>query len=326
MNHKHILGAGVMALAACAAAPAAAQGCSSNGFGPFNFGTLQSGGPTDIIGSLAYNCWGGSSTIYVEMCLVISNEGTPTATATGRRMLGWSGGNQYYTFYDLFSDPARGQKLPTSGRSFSWQFQVPANTNLALTQPIYARAYAPAPGTPVANYENSGLAATVSFAWRTGGYPPHCGAGPNQTSFTQSGAMATAQVSNSCQISLQAPADLAFGSVDGLDAAVDASTTISLQCPGNLSWKLGLSDGVHALAGQRRMADGSGNFVAYELYRDGARSQRWGNDTAGGSNTVNGSGAVQVNPTVLTVYGRVPTQAAQPPGAYTDTVTVTLVY
>ena len=98
MNFKHILGAWVMALAACVSAPAAAQGCSNNGFGPFNFGTLQNSGPTDITSSFAYGCWGGSSTIYVRMCLVISAQGTPTATAAGRRMLGWLSGNQYYTF------------------------------------------------------------------------------------------------------------------------------------------------------------------------------------------------------------------------------------
>ena len=88
-------------------------------------------------------------------------------------MLGWRSGNQYYTFYDLFSDPARTQKLPTAGRDFNWQFEVPANSSLPRTQPIYARAYAPAPGTPVSEsgYENSGLAATVQFSWRTGGYP-----------------------------------------------------------------------------------------------------------------------------------------------------------
>ena len=68
---------------------------------------FTAGGPTDITSSFAYGCWGGSSTIYVRMCLVISAQGTPTATAAGRRMLGWRSGNQYYTFYDLFSDPAR---------------------------------------------------------------------------------------------------------------------------------------------------------------------------------------------------------------------------
>lgn len=74
------------------------------------------------------------------------------------------------------------------------------------------------------------------------------------------------------------------------------------------------------------MSGPGADFVGYELYRDSGRTQRWGNDTAGGSNTVNGSGASQTNPTVLTVYGRVPAQGASEPGAYSDTVTVTLTY
>ena len=200
---------------------------------------------------------------------------------------------------------------------------------MILTQPIYARAYAPAPGTPVSEsgYENSGLAATVQFSWRTGGYPPNCQAGPNNGSFTQSGAMATSQVSNACQISMSAPADLDFGSTSTLGSTIDSTTTISLQCPGNLSWRLGLNDGLHAVvAGQRRMAGPAPDYLAYELYRDPSRTQRWGNDTAGGTNTVNGSGSTQTNPTVLTVYGRVPVQAVGAPGTYTDTITVTLSY
>lgn len=310
---------------------ASAQGCSNNGFGPFNFGTLQNSGPTDITSSLAYGCWGGSSTTYVQMCLVISAEGTPSAMPAGRRMLGWNSGNQYHTYYDLFSDPARTQKLPTSGRDFSWQFEVPAGASMILTQPIYARAYAPAPGTPVSEngYENSGLAATVRYSWRTGSYPPNCQAGPNNGSFTQSGAKATSQVGNACEISMSSPADLDFGSTSTstLSAPIDSTTTISLQCPGNLSWRVGLNDGLHAVvAGQRRMAGPSPDFLTYELYRDVSRTQRWGNDTAGGTNTFNGSGSAQTNPTVLTVYGRVPAQTLGAPGTYTDTVTVTLTY
>lgn len=74
---------------------------------------------------------------------------------------------------------------------------------------------------------------------------------------------------------------------------------------------------------QRRMAGPAGQYIAYELYRDTARTQRWGNDTAGGSDTVNGGGG---NPSSVTVYGRVPVPSEMVPGSYSDTVTVTLTY
>ncbi|MDB5886599.1 MAG: hypothetical protein JWR74_2770, partial [Polaromonas sp.] len=128
-------------------------------------------------------------------------------------------------------------------------------------------------------------------------------------------------------IAISQASDMDFGSAVSLIAAVDGTSTISLSCPVNTSWRVGLSDGMNAvIVGQRRMAGPAPDFMGYELYRDSGRTQRWGNNTAGGTNTVNGSGASQANPTVLTVYGRVPAQADGAPGAYSDTVTVTLTY
>ena len=68
---------------------------------------------------------------------------------------------------------------------------------------------------------------------------------------------------------------------------------------------------------------GSTYYLAYELYRDSARSLRWGNtltvDTASGT----GTGSAQQ----LTIYGRVPPVSGQPPaGTYNDQVTVTITY
>ena len=60
----------------------------------------------------------------------------------------------------------------------------------------------------------------------------------------------------------------------------------------------------------------------YELYRNSARTQRWGNtlntDTVVGS----GNGANQN----LTVFGRVPNQSTPSAGTYNDTITVTVTY
>lgn len=69
---------------------------------------------------------------------------------------------------------------------------------------------------------------------------------------------------------------------------------------------------------------GSGTYyLPYELYRDAARSLRWGNtlnvDTVGGT----GSGSAQQ----LTIYGRVAPVTGQPPaGTYNDLVQVTITY
>ena len=53
-----------------------------------------------------------------------------------------------------------------------------------------------------------------------------------------------------------------------------------------------------------------------------ARTQPWGNSSGVITAAGTGSGLAQS----LTVYGRVPAQTTPSPGAYTDTVVVTLTY
>jgi spore coat protein U-like protein len=65
-----------------------------------------------------------------------------------------------------------------------------------------------------------------------------------------------------------------------------------------------------------------GATVGYALYSNAGRTTNWGNTV--GTDTVSGTG----NGTgqALTVYGRVPPQSTPAPGAYSDTITVTVTY
>ena len=69
------------------------------------------------------------------------------------------------------------------------------------------------------------------------------------------------------------------------------------------------------------MAFSSSN-VTYGLYRDSARSQPWGASV--GVNTASGTG--DGSSQNLTAYGRVPAQTTPQPGAYSDTIVVTVGY
>jgi spore coat protein U-like protein len=62
--------------------------------------------------------------------------------------------------------------------------------------------------------------------------------------------------------------------------------------------------------------------INYSLYQDSGRATLWGNTV--GTNTVagTGNGAAQT----LTVYGRVPVQAAPAVGTYADTVQLVVTY
>lgn len=115
---------------------------------------------------------------------------------------------------------------------------------------------------------------------------------------------------------------MAFGTyVQGLTAPVDATATIDFNCGAGVVYSVRLS----GLSGpMRTMAQGT-NLLQYQLYRDAARTQMWGQTD--NTNTADGVGTGASAP--LTVYGRIPDSAANQlaaSGAYTSVVTVTVAY
>lgn len=143
---------------------------------------------------------------------------------------------------------------------------------------------------------------------------------------------AAAQQSTQFQVSmtiqaecrLTSASDLAFGNTGVIQTAITSTSPIGVQCTNTTPYNIGLNAGAGtgATVATRRMTSGSGATVVYELFRDPARSQIWGN-TAGTDTLAGiGNGAVQS----LTVYGRVPPQTTPAAGSYTDTVQVTVTY
>lgn len=153
-------------------------------------------------------------------------------------------------------------------------------------------------------------------------FPDSCtsgGLGGGSISF---GFIARATVPDRCTI--DAATDLDFGSVPGLiDAPVDQDATITLTCTRRTAWDVGLDNGQHAAGDTRRMQlDGGTSHVTYELFRDPARTLRWGSTPGTDAEPGEGTGFQQQ----VTVHGRVPAGQAVPAGQYRDTVTVTVTY
>jgi spore coat protein U-like protein len=115
---------------------------------------------------------------------------------------------------------------------------------------------------------------------------------------------------------------LSFGTYDPLltHAAQpsDASAVLTVTCTRNTGAALSFDAGQHgAVRGARSMSGPGVDGLHYDIYRDPAHSQSWGQ----------GSDAVRLiskginQPQQLTVFGRIPPQQEVEPGAYTDVLT-----
>ncbi|MGE5244150.1 MAG: spore coat U domain-containing protein [Betaproteobacteria bacterium] len=132
----------------------------------------------------------------------------------------------------------------------------------------------------------------------------------------------SATVVSNCTISTAA---LDFGAYDPVSANastnLDGTGTVSVACTKGSTATIGLGLGSNASGTTRRLTDGSGNYLTYELYQDGGRSTIWGD---AGANLLSPAAAPSKAARDFTVYGRVPSNQDVPAGAYTDTVVATV--
>lgn len=150
---------------------------------------------------------------------------------------------------------------------------------------------------------------------------------PTANAFTaQNTFQVTATITSSCTVSGSA---LNFGSaIDPLAAGVplDATSTLTVTCSNTTPYAVSLNAGTNAGGASnftaRTMKSGA-NTLGYQLYMDSGRTTVFGDGTSS-SSTKSGTGTGSSQS--ISVYGRVPSLAGVVPGAYTDTVTVTITY
>jgi spore coat protein U-like protein len=131
-----------------------------------------------------------------------------------------------------------------------------------------------------------------------------------------------ANVADACTVS---DATLAFGVVNPTNGTVlPSSTPINVTCTLGTPFSVGLNDGQNANASQRRLRRGATtDYLNYELYKDLLMLGRFG-DTVGERAT--GLLGLGVLPTVVTVYGAVPSGQTAASGSYADVVQITVYY
>lgn len=324
-------------LAACALwtpAAQAATSCSATSTS-VAFGTVSTSGTTDVAATFNVTCTSNAflSNVKVRMCLNIGDGNSGGGNFNPRRMLnGFSDALQF----QLYTDPARSQIWgalgnPTVPNPAGQDFDFNAGFGGSQTVPVTIYGRVPTQTLIAGNYSNpfTGAQTSINYQYNeaffaTAPYPASCtsgGAGGatvnNAFPFT-----ATATVAPNCRA--YTTTDLDFGSVAGvITGNLDQTSSIGMICTGRTAWQVGLDNGLHAAGTTRRMQLGATpNYVTYELYRNAARSLRWGNTL--NTDTVQGTGTGSAQ--TLTVYGRVPATQTPAAGAYGDTITVTITY
>jgi spore coat protein U-like protein len=144
--------------------------------------------------------------------------------------------------------------------------------------------------------------------------------GPSATATSQFQVTLTLQA----ECKLTSASTLAFGTSGVIQTAITATSTINVQCTNTTPYNIGLNAGLGsgATVTTRTMTGGVGTAIAYQLFRDTARTQNWGITV--GTDTLSGTGNGAVQP--YTVYGSVPPQTTPAAGNYTDTVQVIVTY
>lgn len=161
-------------------------------------------------------------------------------------------------------------------------------------------------------FRKVGHACLLGIALATGGLPA--------AAVTRTGNLpVSATVESACNL---ATASMDFGTYQaGAAANLDVAGSIRYtQCIGlTLTLELGL--GANPTGSTRRMRSAAGGFLTYEIFKNSGRTSVFGTGTNGLTLTAPASGAQTV-----AIYGRVPAGQAVAPGAYTDTVAITLTF
>lgn len=124
-------------------------------------------------------------------------------------------------------------------------------------------------------------------------------------------ALASSAAAANCAVTTTA---VAFGGYDPFAGPRDASGAIRVSCNGNAEPMVQLGAGSSGSAANRQMRS-AGEVLRYNVYSDAARSQvfDWMTLTGGGTQNV-------------TLYGRIFAGQPVPPGAYQDTLTVSVLF
>lgn len=310
-----------LAFAALLQSPAAhAQQCRFTGSGnpDLNFGTIAvlPTVATTTAGNIGVSCT-GTGNARIKACIGL-NSGTASASLIPRQMRRVGGADLlgYLITQDSNGAQPWGEIQSASDKEIEIQL---IDGTAQVTVPIYASLVA-GQSPPTGIYQSTLIATLVQVD--NGNGNANCNAGIIGDTMAID---ATARIGASCEVDA---GDLTFAPTSDLSGDQTSTSTISVKCPLDLPYRIGLDAGLHSPGGSppsRRMAHAvtGSDHIGYGLYRDSAHSLPWGAIASGSFAADIGTGAFA--PT--TVFGLVPGgQGPLPIGTYRDTITVTVEY
>ena len=286
MQRRSILFPAVVALIVALLAPVSAQAYCQPSATALAFGTYTGLAVTNSTAKVTLLCNASVYSLGLNAGMGLG------ATVATRKMTSGTNTLNYQLFQDVSYSNNWGNTQNNDART-----GTAINGNNVLT--IYARLLAtqyPAPGT----YTDTITATEFDTFGVT-------------TTFTVS-----VTVQATCSMSASS---MPFGTYTGV--AANATATLSVTCTSTTPYYINLSDG-----NQRdgsfypRMVGPGGALVSYRLYQNSAHTTEWRNTYNLDGQAGTGTGTSQT----LTAYGLTAAGQLNVPGAYTDTIIVTLTY
>lgn len=292
---------------------------------PGNYGNVDvlPGTGANVNATVSVNCSGGTPGQIAVLCIEFG-QGAPDSSNSVRYM--GNGGNTLV--HDLYTSSSYST---TWG---SWGYGTPAygsggvaqdptidgSGNAAASLTVYGQVSGGQPTAVPGGYTWTNNTPALTYAQAAVG--SSCATKPAGSATVTAGASNwTATVISNCYLGTS---PVSFGTVGVLSGNVDSTTVqaIGAHCSNGTPYAISFDagQGPGATIAARVMTNGALGVV-YSLYQDAARSTLWGN-TAGSIVSSTGNGNYQF----YTVYGRVPPQTTPAPGAYSDTITVTITF
>jgi spore coat protein U-like protein len=149
--------------------------------------------------------------------------------------------------------------------------------------------------------------------------------GPVHAATRSANLSVSASVAANCTITTT---PLNFGGYDPVEAnsatPLDGTGAVNIACTKGSVTPISLDLGLNASGTTRRMTDGSGAYLQYELYSDSGRTTVWGDGGPGHGAKYTPAAAPSKAQRSFTVYGRVPADQDVAAGSYGDTVQATV--